>query len=208
MTETILVLCAHNDDNIIGVGGTIAKYSKEGKNVKTIIFTYGELSPPHLKPEVVREMRYKESVKAEQILTGGGVEYLGLQEGHFLDEEKKVLTKLRKIIRDLNPTKIFTHSINDPHPDHKAVHQIVMKVAKQIEIYSFDVWNVVNVRHRNKPLLIVDISDQFSKKVHAFQAHKSQRHVMVLLLGKIFLKDWTNGIRHGCRFAEVFVKIQ
>jgi LmbE family N-acetylglucosaminyl deacetylase len=47
---TVLVIVAHNDDHIIGAGGTLAKYAQEGKKVRTIIMSYGESSHPHLKP--------------------------------------------------------------------------------------------------------------------------------------------------------------
>ncbi|MFA4887817.1 MAG: PIG-L family deacetylase, partial [Candidatus Nanoarchaeia archaeon] len=39
--ETILVFAAHPDDEIIGVGGTIAKYAQEGKDVIVTIFSDG-----------------------------------------------------------------------------------------------------------------------------------------------------------------------
>ena len=33
MTESILVLAAHPDDDILGCGGSIARFSKEGKKI-------------------------------------------------------------------------------------------------------------------------------------------------------------------------------
>ena len=41
--EAVLFLCAHNDDQLIGAGGTIAKYAKEGKKIVTIVFSFGEI---------------------------------------------------------------------------------------------------------------------------------------------------------------------
>ena len=41
MKNTVLVICAHPDDEIIGAGGTIATYAREGKDVITIIFSNG-----------------------------------------------------------------------------------------------------------------------------------------------------------------------
>jgi len=35
--ETILVLAAHNDDQAIGAGGTLAKYAQEGKKVISLL---------------------------------------------------------------------------------------------------------------------------------------------------------------------------
>ena len=50
--DRILILAPHPDDEILGVGGTIAKYSKEGKNNYVVIFSYGEVS--HLKEEIIK----------------------------------------------------------------------------------------------------------------------------------------------------------
>jgi len=44
--ETILVFSAHSDDFVIGAGGTIAKYTEEGKKVIAVVFSYGERSHP------------------------------------------------------------------------------------------------------------------------------------------------------------------
>ena len=49
----MLVVCAHPDDNILGAGGTIAKYSSEGKKVITVIASYGESGNPWLKENVI-----------------------------------------------------------------------------------------------------------------------------------------------------------
>src|SRR5512137_2295312 len=45
-TNSVLIICAHSDDQVFGPGGTVAKYAKEGKRVHTIIFSYGEKGMP------------------------------------------------------------------------------------------------------------------------------------------------------------------
>ena len=39
--ETVLLICAHPDDEILGAGGTIAKYAQEGKEVVADIKQWG-----------------------------------------------------------------------------------------------------------------------------------------------------------------------
>ena len=92
---TILVIGAHSDDPTFGAGGTIAKYASEGKKIKTIIFSYGELSPPHLKPEIVRERRTKEANQADKILKGKGVMFLGVKDGRFLQDIKAKKNRIK-----------------------------------------------------------------------------------------------------------------
>ena len=66
--ERILILCAHPDDQIIGVGGTIAKYVKEGKSVRVVEFSSGQKSISWLKEEVMKQRRKKESMRQINII--------------------------------------------------------------------------------------------------------------------------------------------
>ena len=59
--ETIIVMSAHSDDFVIGAGGTIAEYIKQGKKVISIVFSYGEKSHPWLKEKVVQKFRIQET---------------------------------------------------------------------------------------------------------------------------------------------------
>ncbi|MBW2977759.1 PIG-L family deacetylase [Candidatus Woesearchaeota archaeon] len=211
--ENILVICAHNDDQIIGAGATLAKYSKLGKNVNTLIFSYGERSLPHLKPSIVIKTRVTESHKSDKIMGGSGVSYFGLKEGKFLANKNKVKEKIKDIIKQKKPSKIFTHSIDDPHPDHRAVfkiiNEIVNKAKTNYDVYSFDVWNPITLRKRNLPKLVVDVTSTFNKKVKAFKAHKSQKIAAIMpLMWKVYLKALINGWNNGVKYAEVFYKIK
>ena len=213
--ERILVCCASSDDAAVGAGGTIAKYAKQGHRVRTLVFSYGELSQPHLRPELVRATHLKEAKKADSILRGGGVEFLGLTEGRFIKEAiaPSMRTRLKLILEREKPTKIFTHAADDPQPGHRAVHKIICSMVKALgmktELYSFDVWNFITFKHRNRPRLVVDISKTFPEKLEAMGAHVSQQRIFIgpLLKFNISIKDFVNGFNHNCRFAEVFLKL-
>lgn len=214
--ETILFLCAHNDDQIIGCGGTFAKYSKEGKKVKTIIFSYGEKSHPHLKPEIIKRRRIKEAIKSDEILGGHGMEFLGLKDARFRKEikEKKIKKKLEKIIKKEKPSKIFTHSDDDLHPDHNEVYKLIKEMIEEklinCDVYLFDVWNVIKLKKRNLPKLVVDVSDTYKKKVEALKVHKSQYNLpgIIWLRWKMFIQSLINGWNNGYKYAEVFYKLK
>lgn len=214
MSQTILAVGAHNDDHIIGAGGALIKYAHEGKKVKVVIFSYGEVSHPHLKPEVIISRRLKEAETANTIMAGSGITWLGAYERTF-DEDVVRLNlkeKIKEIIRKEKPAKLFTHAPDDPHPIHRKVHQIVLEVVSNLrskpEVYSFEVWNLLTLKNREKPKLVVDISETFKQKIKAFKAHESQSNTIITLLGKVYLRDFTNGWNNKCRFAEVFIKLQ
>lgn len=212
--ETIMAICAHNDDQIIGAGGTLAKYARQGKRIRTIVLSFGESSHPHFKRKVIVVQRVKESLRSDKILGGSGIAYFGLKEGHFEEQfkKKKIGEKLAWIINNEKPAKIFTHSADDIHPDHKATNALVLALAKKhnfdCEIYSFDVWNLVKLFTQNLPKLVVDITDTFQTKIKALKAHESQKLAITTLLWNIYLKARINGIYAGTKFAEVFYRLK
>lgn len=219
---SIMVICAHSDDQIIGAGGAMAKYAKEGYNVHTVIFSFGENVKPHMKREVITRMRVQESQRADRIVGGSGVHFLGLREMHFEEDFSGGSEEaLNSLIRKFKPDKIFTHSNDDAHPDHRAVLRIALKVYKRLslscELYTFEVWHLFNIKKRNKPRLVVDISGVFQKKVEALKAFKSQIKLSnfynYLVLNNFFffvihIKDFINGMKYGFRYAEVFYKLR
>ncbi len=212
--ETILFFCAHNDDQIIGAGGALAKYAKDGKYIVTIILSFGEGSHPWLQKREIIVKRVKESKRADKILGGKELMYFGLKEGNFKKDvkQKNIIAKIRKLIEKYQPSKIFTHSIDDPHPDHKAAYEILNetlnKMKYKTELYTFSVWNPINIRNRNYPKLFVDISKTFNIKIKALMAHESQKVAIFSLLWNVYRLAIINGLKNKCKYAEAFIKVR
>lgn len=211
--ETVFVFCAHSDDQILGPGGTMARYASEGKNVHTFIFSYGERSHPWLKEKVTAEMRIREAQAADKIIGGRGVEFFDLREGKFEAEfaEKKMMEKIAALVKKHKPAKIFIHSQDDPHGDHHTLHRLAVKTLHEIgykgEIYAFDVWNPLNVRLRHKPRLYIDITESFNTKIRALQVFKSQKHAMPPFLF-VYLRAFWHGLHINVKYAERFYKVK
>jgi LmbE family N-acetylglucosaminyl deacetylase len=220
---SILVICAHSDDQIIGAGGAIVKYAREGYDIHTIILSFGEGVKPHLRREVISKARVKEALKADKIIGGKGVVFLGLKELHFEEDfEKREMEKnFKEMIRRLKPVKIFTHASDDAHPDHRATFRMVFRTYKRLglksELYMFEVWNLLNLKKRNKPRLVVDTSETFKTKIAALKAFKSQIDLFTfynyLVLNNfffflIYIKDTLKGIKYSTKYAEVFYRVR
>jgi LmbE family N-acetylglucosaminyl deacetylase len=212
--KRVLIICAHSDDQVIGAGGTIARLTREGVLVRTFICSFGEQSHPHLKKIDIRKTRVLESQKANHILGGKDVLFLGMREGHFLEDYNRLhwRAKLLRHIHSFKPDRIFTHSVDDPHPDHRAVHKMVQDIyvngALKCEVYTFDVWNLFNIRKRRSPKLVVDISQTFTRKLDALSAFRSQKIALFTLLWSVYTKAIYYGLRRGVRYAEIFYKVR
>ena len=212
--EFIFVICAHSDDQILGPGGTLAKYAKEGKEIFTIIFSYGETSHFWLKKKVSAEIRVEEAQAADEVIGGSGVVFFGLKEGKFLEEteNKKIKTRLKKLIKEKKPIKIFTHSVDDAHNDHRAVYKIVTELTEDIkykgDLLSFDIWHIMDLKKREKPKLYVDITPTFKIKLKALKCFKSQRLAMLFPYIIVYINMFINGLKNDCKYAEKFYKIK
>jgi LmbE family N-acetylglucosaminyl deacetylase len=211
--KSVMVFCAHPDDEVLGVGGTIAKYAGEGIEVVTVIFSSGERSHPWMKKHVTVGARQKETEKAASILGIKKTINLGLKDGTLLKESKgSIFEKIISIISEHNPDKIFTHAIDDPHLDHHAVYKIVTKAIQAMNYagnaYSYEVWNPLNIMKRKMPKMYVDISATFSTKVRALKCFKSQRLYILPLLPATYLRAVLAGTQAKCRFAEIFYVIK
>jgi N-acetylglucosamine malate deacetylase 1 len=212
--KAIIVFCAHSDDQVLGAGGTMAKYAADGAIVHTVIFSFGELSHPWLREEVTADMRAKESEDANKILGGNDLKFLGLKEGKFAEEfkEKNMFGVIHQIITELEPDMIFTHSIDDIHRDHKDVNRIVREVVKSLgckcDIYAFEVWNIFRARRRSSARLYVDVSGTFALKIRALNQFRSQWLTMLLPKWAAYIRAFIDGAHNECRYAESFEKVK
>ncbi|MBI2668390.1 PIG-L family deacetylase [Candidatus Woesearchaeota archaeon] len=210
--ESILVFSAHSDDFVLGAGGTIANYTKEGKKVTAIVFSYGEKSHPWLKEEVVQRMRAQETLEACTILKCS-VLFFDLRELQFEEDfrTKNLGANLVDIITKEKPSKIFTHSLEDPHPDHKAVHTITLNLLKKIkkkpELYIYSIWNPVSFR-TTYPALFVKISKTFSFKMQALKTFRSQKIHILYPVFLLLFRNFLAGIKLHTLFAEKFYRIK
>jgi len=211
--ENILIFCAHPDDEILGAGGTIAKYSEDGKHVVSVIFSYGEQGSWWLKHNISKEVRSKESLKAGKIVGTAETFFLGLNDLELKKQvhQKEVETKLKQLVKMYNPTKIFTHSKDDMiYSDHLAVYAVMVKILKEMDyegdLFTFNIWGK-ELRSAENFKLFVDISKTFKYKIRALNQFKSQKLlVMWQLLPGIIWSAIVDGWINKCLFAEVFVK--
>ncbi|MBT7902335.1 hypothetical protein HN587_00615 [Candidatus Woesearchaeota archaeon] len=212
--ETILVLCAHPDDEVLGPGGAIAKYKKTGKYTVCIIFSYGEQSHWWMKKKYTVEKRVAESKAAAEIIGYDETMFLGLKDLQLKTEiaRPEVIERISNLIMKYDPERIFTHSMDDMlYKDHVAVHTAVLKAIKKIkfkgDIYTFNIWTK-DVRNSKNPKLYVDITDTFSIKIKALKCFASQKMALVQLLPTVIFKAVRYGFSNKTRYAEMFVKIK
>ncbi len=179
----ILVIAPHPDDEVLGCGGTIAKYASQGADVYVAIVTKGCV--PLFSDELVERGR-EECCKADS--------YLGVKETIFMDFPAVMLEEVPrhelneafiKLIQDIKPEIVYLPHRGDMQLDHKMTVDAAMvalrpkykHVVKQIYAYetlSETGWDVPNVINEFIPNVYNDISGFLDKKLEALSVYKSQ----------------------------------
>ena len=127
----LLAVFPHPDDETLGLGGTLAKYSAEGVETYLVCATRGErgwFGPQEQYPGFEALGRHRE----EELRCAA--ENLGLREVSFLDyidgdvdraNPQEIITKITTHIRRIRPEVVVTFSLdgNYGHPDHIAMSQ-------------------------------------------------------------------------------------
>ena len=216
----ILAIFAHPDDMELTVGGTLLKMKSFGYKTGALDITRGEMGT-----RGTPEGRAEEAENAAKIVQLDVRENLGLADGHiFVTDE--ALTKLVRALRRLKPKVILTHQIDDPHPDHNHITQLVRESARLASMRKYDGdfgqarINVPIVAHntfsrRVVPSFIVDISEFLEVKMEAIRAHHSQFYnpnsteLETRLTNKGFLDELENRSRYfgsliGVKAGEPF----
>ena len=212
--ETVFVFSAHSDDFVIGCGGTIAKYAKLGINVRCYVFSYGEKSHPWMAAAEVKKMRADECYAASEVL-GCNPKIFDLMELSIRSDAKlKGTVKfLEKQVEKYRPSKIFVHSKEDPHPDHKDVHALSMQLIKRIDeklipdVYVYSVWNPFEFK-TTYPSMFVDVKDNFETKLEAMRKFPSQTVHVIFPVFLLLFRGFKDGFFSGHKLAEKFFLVK
>lgn len=179
----VLVIAPHPDDEIIGVGGTIAKRYKAGSDIYVCVVTKGV--EPLFPSDLVNQTR-EECRQADKML--------GVKETIFLDFPSVMLEtvpryelngKICEIIQNIEPDEIYIPHRGDMQLDHQIVVDAAMvgvrpKYAHVVKrVYAYETlsetgWNVPNVQNEFIPTVYEDISDTFNEKMKAMEIFETQ----------------------------------
>jgi N-acetyl-1-D-myo-inositol-2-amino-2-deoxy-alpha-D-glucopyranoside deacetylase len=144
MPQTVLVVVAHPDDEVFGMGGTMARLIDDGHTVTVVCATrgeVGEISDPALAtPETLGAVREQELRNAMRELGVEDVRFLDYRDSGMAGtpenddtrafiqaEPMEVSMDLTAIMQEVNPDVIITwdQSGGYGHPDHIRVHETV-----------------------------------------------------------------------------------
>ena len=181
--KRILIVSPHPDDETLGVGGTIAKYSNEGHEVNILTIS-GHLPPLYKREDY--EITLEEAHRAFKVLGVTKSVFLELPATMIGDIPLHELnSKICKIVNDFKP-HIVVCPYPDRHVDHRLVFDSVMVATRPVgigrnieivaayETLSETHWNAPHIEPNFTPNWVIDISDSIKEKIEALKCYKSQ----------------------------------
>lgn len=172
----VLVLAPHVDDEVIGCGGSICKYTSKNTKVYITYMTDGSKGTLNNKEDMaLAQIRKEEAHNIKEIL---GVEkcfFIDLKDRGEWDIEKAA-ADLAKIIDEIKPDAVYVPPSNDLHIDHqktnKILQQIIISGKYNGLIYVYEIWTPIN------PNIIINITEFMDKKKEALAVCQSQTGIM------------------------------
>ena len=222
--KRVLVIAAHPDDEVLGVGGTVAKLSAEGSDCHLLIVTDGSSS------QYRDSDRLPEIIEAKKSETKGCADLLGFKSIHYgelpdmkLDRTPHIVINqvIEKAIDEIQPDTVFTHFWGDVNMDHQnvfkstlvAVRPVMGQVVKELYCYrvpSSTEWTPNKEDTMFMPNYYVDIEKYAEQKYKAFACYSTELREYPHPRSIQYLRetDKTAGLKVGLLAAEEFVLLR
>jgi len=209
--QSVVVIAAHPDDEILGCGGTAALHVRNGDRVAFIIVCEGESL--RYGPEGVDQQSHVRCAAAELGVTD--LRLLG-----FPDQKLDTFTltdiihPLEKEIKDIRPTVVYTQYGGDVNRDHQLLFQAVLVATRPTEtgirrVFAYDTASSTEWAYPRSfvPDTWVDISGTLEEKIAAMSCYRSELRDYPHPRSLQALKNRARGWGNACCMdaAEVFM---
>jgi bacillithiol biosynthesis deacetylase BshB1 len=172
-----LAIAAHRDDIEITSGGLMIKFADLGYKIGALDFTRGEMGS-----NGDADMREREADAAASVMGLTVRENLGLPDANVEFSRENVL-KVVQVLREYRPRLVILPHSEQRHPDHFHCYEIAKEACYFAGLRKLDCEGepyrphkiLFSTYYRDvEPSFVVDISDQFERKIEAIKCYASQ----------------------------------
>jgi LmbE family N-acetylglucosaminyl deacetylase/CheY-like chemotaxis protein len=185
--EYVLAIGAHPDDVELGVGGILSAHRDAGDTVVILTMSRGGKGG-------TPERRQGESVRSAELL--GARLFLEDLADTEITSTGSTIAIIERVIKQVSPTIVYTHSVHDRHQDHRAVHEAVLVAARAVDTVACYQSPSSTVDFR--PSRFVSIDGFTDRKVALLQCFHSQEGTRKYLEPEFILST----ARYWSRFSS------
>ncbi len=182
MSERVLIVAAHPDDEVLGCGGTIARHAAAGDSVDILFLADGESARGGDVAAAIAA-RQKMALEAASILGARPPRFAGLPDNRLdslplLD----VIKQVEAVVAEVQPTVVYTHHGGDLNVDHRIAHQATVTACRPVPgtvtraIYGFETlssteWATGSLGEAFRPVRLHDIQRHLPEKMRAIASY-------------------------------------
>ncbi|ARS36173.1 PIG-L deacetylase family protein [Pontibacter actiniarum] len=216
----VIVISAHPDDEVLGVGGALLKHKENGDDIYWLIVT-NIFEKDGFSEDRVRT-RQDEIVKVANLL--------GVKQTYKLDYPTmtlssssliKMVPEISAIFQEIKPEIIYSLNRSDAHSDHRVIFDAVMACTKSFrypfikrvlmyECISETEFAPVLPEKAFLPNYFIDISEHLEQKLEIMKVYESElgEHPFPRSLENIKALAHFRGASVGVHYAEAFQLIK
>ena len=182
------MVAPHADDETLGMGGTIARLTAEGRRVTVAVLTGHGAEPHPLWPPATWETVRGEARRAMAELGVEDLRFAEVPAARVAEEPPWRLNRLTdELVRELAPEVLYVPFPLDLHRDHReifhslsvawrpsAAHGRGVREVHCYEVVSETHWNAPYLEAGFLPTCWVDVSDHLPAKLRAAACYESQ----------------------------------
>jgi LmbE family N-acetylglucosaminyl deacetylase len=212
-----LVIAAHPDDEVLGVGGTVPLIRRAGGGVTILIVTDGSSSQyPGDDAALVAKQSQARAAAAtleDSSLVQWDFPDMRLEQVPHLELNDAIGTLIRQGSFDT----VFVHARSDVNRDHQEIHNAALVATRPVpdspvnqvlayEVNSSTEWGAFGTRDPFRPTVYVDITSTIDVKLRAMEAYAGELrpHPHPRSLEAIRDRARVRGSEVGFMFAEAF----
>ena len=222
MSKRILVVAAHPDDEVLGVGGTIIRHAEKGDEVKILLMAEGLTSRAAQRNvasfQSELDALHKNAARVAQALGAESTKLFNFPDNRMDGVELLDIVKaIESEIDDFCPEIVYTHHAGDVNIDHLRTHEAVVTACRALpgqsvrELYFFETpssteWQIQTSDKVFLPTLYVDIADVFERKrkVLEFYAAEMRDYPHSRSYKAVEILARCRGYAAGLELAEAF----
>jgi LmbE family N-acetylglucosaminyl deacetylase len=212
----ILVVGAHPDDEVLGVGGTMAKHAKAGDDVHVLIATEG--TTQQYNDESIVEEKRDHARECANVLGVEQVHFGDLPDMRLQETPHVELNALiEDVISEVQPDIVYTHSRREVNLDHVAIHDSTIVATRPTscvsKVLAYETPSSTDFAVRNagfQPSLFVDVTAFLDDKIEAFEQYDNETRAYPHPRSPRALRAiaHTRGVASGVHAAEAFDELR
>jgi len=215
----VLIIAPHMDDEVLGVGGTIARYVDEGHHVSVCIVA--NRAYDHRYNEAYIDREKKASLKAKEILGYQEIAYLDLPDEQLDARLIDVIVPMEEYLWQNRPDVVFLNHGADNHQDHRAVFKagmIACRVISSFKVRKILCYEVPSATDQAAPFqensflpnYYVNVEKYIDQKTNAIQCYSHELKKFPHPRSKKGVKVYSQkrGMEIGFAAAEAFMIIR